>query len=106
MTSHIPNVAMYRNSRIAQVDLDLVPSAMDAEALYRQAGGNITSTSVFGHDLLTTSESKKAVRTEAFNERYNSFQSIYFEVVNGRPQLFCDALLFYISTTFRLSLSP
>ena len=66
MTSHIPNVAMYRNSRIAQVDLDLVPSAMDAEALYLQAGGNITSTSVFGHDALTTSESKKSSSNRSF----------------------------------------
>ena len=48
----------------------MTPSARDAQILYHQAGGNITSDSSFGIDPIADSEEKKALRLRAFHERY------------------------------------
>ena len=91
---------MDRNNRIAHIDSQLIPSARDAQILYHQAGGHITSDSSFGIDPLAESEGKKALRLYAFHERYQSFDLIFFDVVNSRPFIFHEALLFYISSTY------
>ena len=105
LPSHIPNVAMSRQNKIASVNLHLVPSSNDALLLYRQDGGSITEVSTFGRDPIMDSDEKKAIRLHVFNERFPSFDLIFFETVNLRPTIFRDALLFYIDITYRLSAS-
>ena len=68
-----------------------------------ETGGRISEESEFGIDPLKTNPEKSEIRRRSFMEVYPSFNDIFSNVINSNSLMFQDALLFYISTTYRLS---
>ena len=105
MHSHIPNDVMRTDNKISRIDLRNLPSSSQAVSMYHQEGGRISDESGFGEDPLQGDNAKTSIRAQAFNERYPSYDAIFYEVVNTNPTPFKNALLFYIDVTYRLSKS-
>ena len=103
MGSHIPNDVMHRDNQVTRLDLRHLPSASQAVSMYHQEGGRISDEAQYGEDPLHGDAAKSSIRTQAFGDRYPSFDNIFHELVNSNPSLFKSALLFYIDVTYRLS---
>ncbi len=107
MRSHIPNCVFQANNKITRLALRNLPNAQQAVQMYQQdQQGRISENSKFGEDPIQTDNSKLSIRTQAFIERYPSYEQIFFELVNNaNPTLFKSGLIFYIDLTYRLSMS-
>ena len=104
MNSHIPNDVMRTDNRIARLDLRNLPGASQAVSMYHQ-GRRISDETGFGTDPLQGDDAKASIRSQAFSERYPSYDAIFHELVNLNPMLFKNALIFFIDVTYRLSKS-
>ena len=105
MGSHIPNKVMRTSNRIARVDIRHLPRSHQAVRMYHEEGGRISDEKYFGKDPILTDSTKSSIRTQAFSERFPSFDVIFQGLLNGNPTLFKNAILFYIDVTYRLSRS-
>ena len=101
----IPNVLMTRDNRTKKFDILSLPSPDQAAQMYRASGGRITDPDSFGDDPIALDPDKIRIRDQCFSKKYNSFTVIFNELVNGEPQKFKHALLYYIDITRRLSAS-
>ena len=98
----IDNRKLYNtDNRVARLDMRNLPSASQAVGMYHQEGGRISDETGFGEDPLLGDNAKGSIRTQAFCERYPSYDAIFHELVNSaNPLLFKDALIFYIDVTY------
>ena len=79
-----------------------LPDAYTAKALYEDTyDGKLQFENEFGTDLLAGHENLMALRQREFENRYPLSQ-VFGECANERPQMFQEAVLFFIETTSRL----
>ena len=72
---------MYTDNRVARLDMRKLSSASQAVGMYHQ-GGRISNETGFGEDLLVGDIKKASIRTQAFCERYPSYDAIFHEFVS------------------------
>ena len=96
---------MTKNNRAAVVPSSALPTADEAVDAYERAGGRLTHFPNFGHDPLDGYDNLQNARYSGFVSKYPNFESIFSYVANGNDTLFRSGLLYFISLTFRLSLS-
>ena len=102
MRRGVPNTLMNVDNRVKKIDLSLLPTTEEAVESYTSNGGRISEPCVFGVDPLLSNDEFKEIRDNAFFSKF-SFQTLFCEVVNGCEDSFCNALLFLIDITYRLS---
>ena len=81
----------------------ILPTVADAVAAYEGEGGHITYTEPYGVDLLANHPSLQQQRTMQFLSRFSSFDTIFYHLVNGEPQLFKQGLQYFIDLTISLN---
>ena len=103
-SAHIPNVRMSSNNRARKINPHLLPTSSAAVQLYEERGGRLREVSEFGRDPIANNTDKYRIRMQAFTEKYPSFEYIFSSLVNGNT-VPLNALKFYISITYRLSMN-
>ena len=103
MHSRVPNVMMLQDNRVKKVDIANLPDPVSASDAYRADGGHITDPTPYGVDPVAHDTTKLEIRKKAFFDKCSSFDFLFNQLVNGFPQSFKEALLFYINITNRLS---
>ena len=98
-SAHIPNVRMSSNNRARKINPHLLPAAVQ---FYEERGGRLREVSEFGRDPIANNTDKYRNRMQAFTEKY---PYIFSSLVNGNTVPFKNALKFYISITYRLSMN-
>ncbi len=94
---------MLQDNRSKRINPTLLPDPIPAADMYRSQGGRLTDPEPYGLDPIGGDPVKVYIRLKAFFEKFHSFDSIFNQLVNGRPQMFEEALLFYINVTKRLA---
>ena len=94
---------MLQDNRTKRISPTLLPDPILAADMYRNGGGRLTDPEPYGLDPIANDLVKEDIRKKAFFDKYDSFDNIFNQLVNERPQMFKEALLFYINVTKRLS---
>ena len=92
---------MLQDNRTKIVNPSTFPAPTVAATNYWNNGGRLTDPEPFGIDPI--SEENAEIRRKAFEEKFPSTDVVFNELVNGRPQMFQEALLLYINITKRLN---
>ena len=98
----VPNSLRSTTSRTILVPPNLLPTPDAAVTIYEQIyNRQLTEPSVYGTDLLEGNEHLQDLRYSNFLANYN-IESIFADLVNCDIENFRNAILFYISESYRL----
>ena len=98
----VPNTLKSTTSRTITVPPKLLPTPDAAMTIYEQIySGKLTEPSVYGTDLLEGNKHLQDLRCCNFSANYN-IESIFADLVNCDAENFKNAILFYISESYRL----
>ena len=98
----VPNSLKSTTSRTITVPPKLLPTPDAAMTIYEQIyNGRLTEPSVYGTDLLEGNEHLQNLHCCNFSANYN-IESIFADLVNCDVENFKNAILFYISESYRL----
>ena len=88
---------MNQDNRTAKVPPHIIPTSDEAISSYHDMGGELTLSSTFGEDPISTS--LRAVRELEFTTTYPDFEVFFTLAVNGQEQPFRNGLELYLSIT-------
>ena len=98
----VPNSLRSTTSRTIVLTLNLLPTPDATVTVHEQIyNGQLTEPSVSGTDLLEGNEHLQDLRCSNFLENCN-IESIFADLVNCDVESFRNAILFYISESYRL----
>ena len=80
--TRVPNVRMNQDNRTAKVPPHIIPTLDEAISSYHDMGGELTLSSTFGEDPLSTS--LRAVQELEFTTIYPDFEVFFTSAVNGQ----------------------
>jgi len=96
-----PSVMRQATNVLLPLHPDNLPDVQSAKALYEQVyDGRLTDETLFGIDPLADFQDLQEERNRNFDQNF-SIASIFSEVVNERPGMFHDAVLYFIDSTRR-----
>ena len=99
----IPHILCQVYNRATPIPSGRLPIPEQASQAYRSRAGTLTDPTPSGHDPLESDSMKKHLWMQAFHSRYSSFDTIFHELVNGKNELFSEALPFYIDISRPMS---
>ena len=98
----VPNNLRSTASRTIALSLNLLPTPDASVTIYEQIyNGQLTEPSVYGTDRLEENKPLQDLRCSNFLANYN-IESIFADLVNCDVENFRNAILFYISGSYRL----
>ena len=95
----IPNQIMMSNNQIAPLNASVVPTTEMAVRQYNSMGGNLTISSSFGTDPLSSDENLVCLRKKHMQANIPNFDIIFHELVNGNDKHFRDGLKLFVELT-------
>lgn len=90
---------MERRYGARRVDPAVVPSTEEAVQAYEQLGGHLTYFPAFGRDPLADSPLLSRRRLQNFQACFPSFETLFYNLVNGDSTPFENALLLFLQLT-------
>jgi hypothetical protein len=102
MPAHVPERLMRMGNKATVIDPVLLPHPQHAVDQYRRNGGRISDPEQDIKDPLFDDPLKSGLRSEIFNKKFPSVNSIFHNIVSGNGEVFINALKLFIDVTFRL----
>lgn len=93
---------MENNNQIGQLPLSNIPDLEDVLQEYPSLGGQITDFNTFGTDPLEQRSDLIEERKERFKLQFQTFDPIFYDIVNGRSAHFRSGLLHFIDISLTL----
>ncbi len=93
----IPNLLARATSRVMYLSPGQIPSTTTAVLRHEQGSGNrLTRVSSFGRDPLSGHTGLEHLRYRDFRNQFPNVERIYQDILRGNPQLFKDAIQFFL----------
>jgi hypothetical protein len=94
---------MMNNYSAVSLQDSIIPTPETALEQYERTGGKLKHFGVFGVDPLENDPLLQANRSREFHKHFQSFNSIFNELVNNKPYMLSQAVTLYINITKTLA---